>query len=186
MIRDHVIAPVAASVTEAAVDAYIAEHGHERAPERRDLRVILTEDRRDAVRAKRELLRGRTWKSVARRYSLDAATNQRGGRVRGVVRGTLERRLERAVFRAPSRRITGPVRTRFGYWMFSVSRIEPAHPLREPVSRRIIRRRLVAEAQQAELDRFVAAFTANWTRRTVCADAYRASPKCANHPTASR
>jgi hypothetical protein len=70
--------------------------------------------------------------------------------------------------------------------MFSVSRIEPAHPLREPVSRRIIRRRLVAEAQQAELDRFVAAFTANWTRRTVCADAYRASPKCANHPTASR
>ena len=185
MIREQVIAPAAASVTDAAIDEYIAKHGHEWAPERRDIRFILTEDRREAVRAKRELLRGRTWKSVARRYSLDAATNQRGGRVRGVVRGTLERRVERAVFRAPRRRIRGPVRTEFGYWVFSVSRIEPAHPLPEAVSRRIIRRRLVAVAQQAELDRFVAAFTEKWTSRTVCAEAYRASPKCANHATAS-
>lgn len=184
MIRDQVVAPAAASVTDAVVDAYIAKHGHERAPERRDIRVVLTKRRRTADQAKRELLRGRTWKSVARRYSLDKATKHRGGRLPGIARGTLERRLDRAVFRAPRRRISGPVRTPFGYWVFSVSRIEPAHFLPEATSRRIIRQRLVAQAEQAELDRFVTAFTAKWTSRTVCAEAYRASPRCANHATA--
>lgn len=184
MIRDQVVAPAAASVTDAVVDDHITKHGHERVPERRDIRVVLTKRKRTAVQAKRELLRGRTWKSVARRYSIDKATNHRGGRLRGVARGTLERRLDRAVFRAPRRRISGPVRTRFGYWLFSVTRIEPAHFLPEATSRRIIRRRLVAQAEQAELDRFVAAFTAKWTGRTVCADAYRASRNCANRATA--
>ena len=48
-------------------------------------------------------------------------------------------------------------------------------------SRRTIRRRLIANAEQAELDRFVEAWAAKWTSRTVCAEAYRSSRKCANH-----
>jgi foldase protein PrsA len=180
MIRERAIAPATASVTDAVVDDYIARHGHERVPERRDIRIVLTRRRAPAVQAKGELLRGRTWSSVARRYSIDEATSHRGGRLPDVPRGTLVRRLDRAVFRAPSRRVRGPVRTRVGYWVFRVSRIEPAHFLPEAASRRIIRRRLVVRAQRAALDRFVDAYTAKWTSRTVCAEAYRASRKCAN------
>jgi parvulin-like peptidyl-prolyl isomerase len=185
-IRAQVEAPAAASVTDAAVDAYIAAHGHQRVPELRDVRLVLTKRRHAAAEAKRELLRGRTWRSVARRYSIDDASNRRGGRVPDVARGTLERRLERAVFGAPRQRIRGPVRTRFGFWVFSVSRIEPAHFLPEAASRRIIRRRLVDRAVQAALDRFVTAFIAKWTSRTICAERFRASPKCANHVAAGR
>jgi hypothetical protein len=78
LIREDVIAPVAASVTDAAVDAYIAQHGHKR-------------------------------------------------------------------------------------------------------PRRTIRKRLIADAEQATLDRFVEAWAVKWTSRTVCAEAYRSSRKCANH-----
>ena len=185
MIRDQVIALAAASVTDADVDEYIAEHGHERVPERRDIRIVLTRRRATAIRAKRELLRGRSWRSVARRYSIDVASRSLGGRLPDQVRGTLERRLDRAVFRAPRGRIKGPVRTQYGFYVFSVSRIEPEHFLPETVSRRMIRRNLVRQAEEAELDRFVDAFGAKWTSRTVCAEEYRASPNCANHATAA-
>jgi foldase protein PrsA len=184
MIREQVIAPVAASVTEADVDEYIAANGHERVPERRDIRIVVTKRRATAVQARRELLRGRSWRSVARRYSIDAASRSRGGRLPDQARGTLERRLDRAVFRAPRGRIRGPVRTRFGFWVFRVSRIEPEHFLPEAVSRRIIHRRLVTHAEQTELERFVDAYFTKWKSRTVCAEEFRASPSCANHATA--
>jgi foldase protein PrsA len=184
MIREQVIAPIAGSVTEADVDEYIAEFGHIRVPERRDIRVVLTKRRDAAVQARRELLQGRSWRSVARRYSIDAASRFHGGRLPDQVPGTLERRLDRAVFSARRGRITGPVRTRSGFYVFRVSRIEPEHFLSEAASRRIIRRQLVVHAEQAELDRFVAGFGAKWRSRTVCAEEYRASPNCANHATA--
>jgi foldase protein PrsA len=78
----------------------------------------------------------------------------------------------------------GPVRTQLGYWVFSVSRIEPSHLLPEAVSRQIIRDRLVEEAQEAEFHRFMAGFNAKWAARTVCAEGYRDSPNCSNRETA--
>jgi foldase protein PrsA len=180
-IRDQLIAVAAASVTDTVVDDHIARHGHEREPERRDVRVVLTRRRDTAVEAKRELLNGRSWRSVARRYSIERPSRQHGGRLPDVARGMLERRLERAIFRAPRGRIRGPVRTRAGFWVFRVSRIEPAHFLPEAVSRRIVRQRLIRQAEQAELDRFVAAFGPRWTSRTICAEEYRASRNCSNH-----
>jgi foldase protein PrsA len=185
MIRDQVVARAAASVTDAQVQAYIAEHGLERVPERRDIRLVLTRRRRPAVEAKRELLRGRSWRSVARRYSIDEATRHRGGRLPGLARGTLSTRVERAVFRAPRGRVRGPLRTRVGFWVFTVTRIQPAHFRSVAASRRIVRRRLIRRAAQAELDRFVAALDTTWTSRTVCADRYRSSPNCANHQRAA-
>jgi PPIC-type PPIASE domain len=185
-IRDHVLAPVAASITDAVVDDYIAEHGHIRRPERRDIRLIQTNDRDDAIAARRALRSGRTWNSVAGEFSIDPETSDRGGRRRGVLKGALPLALDRAVFRAPRRRLGGPVRTHTGFWLFWVSRIAPTRFLPEATSRRIIRTRLVAEAQQAALDRFVADMTARWTSRTTCAEEFRASRRCGNRVPAPR
>jgi foldase protein PrsA len=101
LIREQIIAPVAATVTDAVVEDYIAQHGLERVPERRDIRVVITRRRHASVQAKRELLHGKSWRFVARRCSIDPATRQHDGRLPGLVRGTLQRRLELAIFRAP-------------------------------------------------------------------------------------
>ena len=67
-IRAQVTAPIAASVTDADIDAYTAKHGIDVVPERRDVRLILTKRKQAAKRAKRALSRGASWRSVARRY----------------------------------------------------------------------------------------------------------------------
>jgi SurA N-terminal domain len=66
-IRADVMAGVAASVTDAMVEAHIAEHGLEQVSERRDVRLVLAERKATALTAKRELLRGTRWESVASR-----------------------------------------------------------------------------------------------------------------------
>jgi foldase protein PrsA len=184
LIREQIIAPVAATVTDSVVEDYIAQHGLERVPERRDIRAIITKRRRAAVQAKRDLIEGKSWKFVARRYSIDLDTRRHAGRLPGLTRGTLERRLERAIFGAPRRRIRGPVRTRSGFWVFRVSRIKPARFRSEAASRRIVRRHLTRQAEDAELDRFVEEFGPKWKSRTTCAAEFQASRKCADHPPA--
>jgi parvulin-like peptidyl-prolyl isomerase len=163
-IRENVMAGVAASVTDAMVEDFIAEHGLEQVPERRDVRLVLTERNATALTAKRELLSGTSWESVVARYSIDESTRHRAGERLRVARGKLEPRLARAIFRAPCGEIKGPVRTRSGFWVFSVERIEPPHPRSLAPSRRIVRRRLVKRAEQAALDRFVAAYSEKWRR----------------------
>ena len=177
-IRANVMSGVAASVTDAIVEDHIAEHGLEQGPERRDVRLVLTERKATALTAKRELLRGTSWESVVARYSIDEDTRHRAGERPRVAPGKLQPRLDRAIFHAACGEITGPVRTRSGFWVFSVERIEPAHPRSQAASRRIVRRRLVKRAEQAALDRFVAAYSEKWRRRTTCAAEYRASPLC--------
>jgi PPIC-type PPIASE domain/SurA N-terminal domain len=184
-IREDVMAGVAASVTDAMVEDYIAEHGLEQTRERRDVRLLLTERKATALTAKRELLRGASWESVVARYSIHEDTRCRAGERPRVARGKLEPRLDRAIFRAPCGDITGPVRTRSGFWVFSVDRIEPPHPRSQAASRRIVRRRLVKRAEQAALDGFVAAYSEKWRRRTTCAPEYSASGLCEGGTTSS-
>jgi foldase protein PrsA len=179
-IRRQVVAGAAGTVTDAAVDAYLAEHGNETIPERRDVRIVVTKRRDEAMRATRALRGGATWKSVARRYSIDEATNGSGGRLPGLARGTLERALERAIFGTRPGRIGGPVKTQFGYYVFMVSRIHPAREMSAARSRAIVRQRLVARAEERTLDRFVTDFRAKWRSRTVCAPAFVGLPECGN------
>jgi foldase protein PrsA len=172
-IRAQVVAAAAASVTDADVDAHLAEHGFPRIPERRDIRIVLTARRSAAVTALRELEAGATWSAVARRYSIDEASRRQNGRLHDVARRDLERRLQRAVFAARPRRVMGPVRTQFGYYVFRVTRVHPAHDVPEAEARANARAVLVAEAQQTAFTRFAADFEAKWRARTVCAPRWR-------------
>jgi hypothetical protein len=79
-IRRQVVELAEASVTDAAIDAYLAEHGPPRLPERRDLRIVLTDRRSAAVAAKRELLDGASWSTVVRRHSIDEASRRLNAR----------------------------------------------------------------------------------------------------------
>ncbi|UUY05856.1 peptidyl-prolyl cis-trans isomerase [Svornostia abyssi] len=163
----------AGRVTQAQIEAYYRENREQFAtPESRDLRVVLTKSRARAVRARRAVLAGQSWPSVAKRYSIDRATREQGGKLLGVTEGQQERPLDRAVFRARRGEIVGPVRTDFGYYVFKVSRITPSvqQTLKEATA--TIKSLLASQNQQQALDAFVAGYRAKWTARTRCLAGY--------------
>jgi foldase protein PrsA len=118
---------------------------------------------------------------VAKRYSIDAESKDNGGKLAVQEEGTLERRLEKAVFGARKGPLVGPVHTRYGYYVFTVTRIEPARQPSFAEVKPLIVETLAAEAEQAALDAFVQDFTARWRARTECAEGYRTSD-CRNGP----
>src|SRR3954469_7236891 len=87
-------------------------------PERRDLRIVLTKTEAKANQAKAALQSGQSWKTVAKKYSIDQASKAQGGKLPAQAKGTLERSLDEAVFSAPKGKLTGPVKTQFGYYVF--------------------------------------------------------------------
>jgi parvulin-like peptidyl-prolyl isomerase len=181
-LRDKVIAGKD-QISDEAIAQFYAEHESRFAePEKRSLRGVLTKREADAKRARSALERGTSWKAVASRYSIDALSKRDGGKVPDQTKGTLDRRLDKAVFNATKHRLVGPIRTHYGYWVFTVTKVKPARqrPLAEV--KETIRETLVSETQQAALDAFVQDFTARWRAKTQCAAGYRTTD-CRNGPT---
>jgi parvulin-like peptidyl-prolyl cis-trans isomerase-like protein len=169
-------------VTDARVHRYVARHGNYRVPQTRTVRMIVTRSRAVAVAAKRELLAGATWRSVGRRYSRDGGEAARPDRV---TREVLLPALRGPVFRARPRRVIGPVRTQFGYFVFRVSRVHPAHEMSTGRSRRVARALLLSRAREAAENRFLDDFKARWRAQTVCAERYAKFPACASESGSS-
>ncbi|MDA0158711.1 peptidyl-prolyl cis-trans isomerase [Solirubrobacter ginsenosidimutans] len=181
-LRDKVIAGKD-QISDQAIAQFYADHQALFAePEKRALRVVLTKREADAKRARSALDRGTSWKAVANRYSIDPESKRAGGKVPAVAKGTLDRKLDKAVFSAVGHRLVGPIRTRSGYWIFTVTSVKPARqqPLAEVTD--VIKETLVSEAQQAALDAFVQDFTVRWRAKTECAKGYRTTD-CRNGPT---
>ena len=105
-------------------------------PERRDLRIVLTKDKAKAEQAKKALESGQSFKSVAKKYSIDQASKAQGGKLPAVAKGQQEKALDTAIFAAEKGKLVGPVKTQFGYYVFDVTKITP-----RPPSRRWIRPR---------------------------------------------
>jgi foldase protein PrsA len=180
-LRDKVVAGTP-PITDQAIAQFYADHRSRFAvPEKRALRGVLTKRETDAKRARSALERGASWKSVARRYSIDGLSRRAGGKIPAQAKGSLDRQLEKAVFSAAKHRLVGPIRTRYGYWVFTVTRVKPARQAPLAEVKESIKVTLVSEAQQAALDAFVQDFTARWRAKTECAQGYRTTD-CRNGP----
>jgi len=180
-LRDKVIAGKDQVSDEAIAQYYADNESRFAVPETRDLRVVLTKREADAKRARSALEHGASWKAVAARYSIDTTSKRVGGKVPSVAKGTLDRQLDKAVFNAVEHRLVGPIRTQYGYYVFTVTRVKPGRqrPLAEVKT--VIKDTLISEAQQAALDAFVRDFTARWRAKTECAKGYRTTD-CRNGP----
>jgi hypothetical protein len=73
------------------------------------------------------------------------------------------------------------VKSHHGAYLFEVVRVKPRKRIPDARQRRIVRLRLVAEAEQHALDAFFKDFNAKWTARTTCAPAFVWLTECANH-----
>jgi foldase protein PrsA len=172
-------------VTDAQAKAYYDKNKARFAqPERRDLRIVLTKTKARADQARRALERGQSWRAVARRYSTDQATKNQGGKLPGVAKGQQEKALDDAVFGARRGRLSGPVKTQFGYYVFEVTKATKASQQSLAEATPTIKQLLASENQQKALQTFVTQFRKDWREKTECREGY-ATPDCKNGPKAT-
>ncbi len=143
-------------------------------PASRDVRVILNSSQAKAEQAKAELDADdsdKSWEQVARQYSQDQASKDRGGLLEGLIEGQGDPQLEQEVFAAPEGELVGPFKTDRGWYVIEVTGSEPetTQPLSE--ARAAIEQQLAASRQQQIATEFQSDFSDKWTPRTVCAPA---------------
>jgi foldase protein PrsA len=150
-------------------------------PETRDLQIVLTKSQAKAQAAHKALQSGQPWGKVVKQYSVDDASKSNGGKLPGQAKGTLEKSLDAAAFSAPKNKLMGPVKTQFGYYVFRVTKINPAKTQSVADAKSTIKQTLVSQNQQKALDTFVADFRKRWREKTECQSGFTTSD-CKNGP----
>ncbi len=159
-----------ANVSDAEVrNFYNKNKGQFGQPERRDISVVLTEKEADANKARKELKGGASFEDVAKKYSIDEASKGQGGKLTGVGKGQQEKALDDAVFAAEQGRLTGPVKTQFGFYVFQVDKVAPGSQQSFEQSRETIRAQLRSTKEQNALNAFVEDFQKEFKGKTNCA-----------------
>lgn len=148
-------------------------------PERRDLQVVMTKKEDKANEALRRLRGGESFKKVVTDLSEDPASKQQEGRLLGVAKGQQDPAFDAAIFSAKKDQLTGPVKTKAGFYVFKVTRITPASEQSLEQSKESIRQLLLSQKQQQSLDAFTQEFRKKWRDRTDCAKGY-ITPDCSN------
>lgn len=136
--------------------------------EKRDLLIILTKTEAQAKAAKQEVESGKSFESVAKKVSIDPTSKSNGGKLPGVVKGQEEKALDTAVFSAQKGKLTGPVKTPFGYYIFEVQKITPGSQQTLKQAEASIKAQLTATHQQKALSTFVKEFKKKWMGKTEC------------------
>ncbi|MHB1808882.1 MAG: peptidylprolyl isomerase [Solirubrobacteraceae bacterium] len=150
---------------EAHVSAY-------RQPERRNLRIVKTNSASRAARAEAELRKGKLFAYVAKKFSVEKQSRAHGGVLDGLERDPHEPKLSALVFSAKPNRLVGPVKARYGYYLFEVTRVEPVRQQSLRAVEAQIEKAIMAPRELAAAKRFGARFRRKWRQRTLCRPGY--------------
>ncbi|MEA2278619.1 MAG: foldase protein PrsA [Solirubrobacteraceae bacterium] len=162
------------NVSDAQIAAYYNKNKQRFAtPERRDLRIVLTKTQGDANNAKAALASGQSWKTVAKTSSIDQASKANGGVLKGVAKGQQEQALDTAVFAAAKGKLSGPVKTQFGWYVFEVTAVTPAKQQTLDQSKTAIKQLLASQNQQSALKTFGDGYRKRWKAKTDCRSGYK-------------
>ena len=183
-IRDKVVKGKDNVSDKAIADFYNKNKARFAQPEKRDLRVVLTKGKADAEKAQAALDSGQSWTSVAKKYSIDDTSKASGGKLPAQAKGTLDQELDKAVFGADKGELVGPVKTQYGYYVFSVTGITEASQQTLAEAKETIKQTLASQGQQTALDKFVKDFTKRWKEKTECSEGYKTTD-CKNGPKAT-
>jgi peptidyl-prolyl cis-trans isomerase D len=147
-----------AAVTDADIQSYYKAHEAEFSQEEqvhaRHVLVMINDKRTDAEalariqEAKKKLDGGAPFATVARDYSEDPSSKDKGGDVGSFGKNRMVKEFEDAAFSAPVGKVVGPVKSSFGYHLIEVldKRAGGLQPL--PMVQEQIRARLNAERTQ--------------------------------------
>jgi len=141
-------------------------------PASRDVRVILNSSEAKAEQAKQALEQDdseASWQQVAKQYSQDQASKDRGGLLEGLTEGQGDPQLEQQAFSAAEGEIVGPFKTDRGWYVIEVTAINPETTQSLAEASKAIEQQLASARQQQVAAEFQSDFTDKWTPRTVCA-----------------
>jgi foldase protein PrsA len=176
------VTKASSKISDAQIQAYYDKNKSRFAtPERRDVRLVLTKQQSRAQQAKRALQSGQSWKSVVNKYSIDQATKAQGGLLSGVARGQQEKALDTAIFEAEKGKLTGPVKTQFGYYVLEVAKITKAKQQSLEQSKASIQQILQSDGQRKALDKFGKDYRKRWKAETSCRKGFKTAD-CKNGP----
>jgi len=159
--------------SKAEIEKYYKENASRfGTPEKRNVLIILTKTEAQAMQAKKEIESGKSFASVAKSKSIDPTSKAAGGELKGVVKGQEEAALNTAIFSAPLNKLSGPVKTPFGYYIYEVKSSTPGTQQTLKQSEASIKQQLTATTQQAALSKFVKEFKKTWMGKTECRSGY--------------
>ncbi len=164
--------PVTSSDIAAYYNSHLSQFG---TATKRNLRVVLTNSQSQAEAAKKALASGQSWNTVAKRYSIDPATKNRGGVLTGVSRGQTDQALEAAAFSAPLNKVIGPIKGQFGYYVVEVTKIVRGTQKSLAQATPLIRQTLNSQAQSAAQNAVDRQAKKDWLSQTHCRSVYAIS-----------
>ncbi len=161
------------TVTPAQIQAYYNSHVSQfGTQEKRNIRIVRASTLAQANAAKKALEHGQSWNTVAKKYSVDTTTKNRGGLLTGVVKGQEEHVLDTAAFSAPLNKVVGPIHGQFGYYVFEITKITKGTT--QPLSKAstLIKQILAGQYQTAAQSAVDAQAKKQWLHKTSCRSDY--------------
>jgi foldase protein PrsA len=157
-------------------------------PESRDIRLVVNKDKSKVEEAQAALEKDdsvESWEKVAKKYSSDPTTKNKGGLQSAVTEGGVSEPLNAEVFAAGQGDLEGPLKESRGFVIFEVSKITPAKVQELETVKSQISGQLEEQVAQKNFSRFVRNWTSLWTSRTFC-DEEVAIQRCANFEGSGR
>jgi foldase protein PrsA len=160
-------------VTQSDVQKYYNDNkSRYETQEKRKTNIVLTKGEAEAKKALAELQAGKSFASVASKWSTDKTSKAKGGSLGEVIKGQEEKSLDEAIFKAQKGQLVGPVKSPFGYYVVLVNGVSPGtHQALSQVSASI-KAQLTATKQQEALSKFVKDFKTRWKNKTDCRQQY--------------
>jgi foldase protein PrsA len=175
----------ASKVSAASIDSYYKKHLTQfTTPTTRDLHLVETSGAASAAKVKALLAGGSSYATVAPKYSIDA-TKSAGGKMLGVTATELNAQLSAKVFAAKPGVLSGPIKTAFGYYVFTVDSTAPSSQESLAKATPTIKALIASQQTTAANAALQADFTKKWTARSHCRSGFVVAPSCSNAPKGS-
>lgn len=143
-------------VSDADVKAfYDKNHAQFDKPEQVRARHILVADQGKANEVLGKLKAGGSWDALAKQYSTDPSTKDKGGELGFFGRGQMVPQFQDAAFGAKVGQIVGPVKSPFGYHVIQVEEKKPATKATYASVQKQIRDQLTSQQQSQQIPAFL-------------------------------
>ena len=149
----------------------------------RDVRLIVNRNKAKAEEAKEALDEDNSdanWKVVAKKFSVDPTTKNKGGLQKEITEEFLQGVLKKAIFESATDEVVGPVGFQGNYFVVQVEKLNPKKVKSLAEVRSQISTQLTQQTQQEYLNEWIRGFEEKWTARTYCGADFLI-PSCANY-----
>jgi len=154
-------------VTDAEAREYYQNHKEEfKTEEQVRARHILVKDKAQAQKILKELQNGADFAQLAKKYSIDKATAEKGGELGFFTRKDVVKPFSDVAFSLKPGQLSPVVKTPFGYHIIQVEEVKPAKQKSFDEVKNEIKSQLLQEKRQEAFNRIVAKIEKKWKVET--------------------